>query len=225
MSRDGPWYARPPTECARRPGASPLKRMAASWSGSNRTQPNTRSRREPSRAMAGSLGSFLFSAAATSALQPENLKRRFPAGPGLARGSQPSTPLRAAFAGGLRPVLTAAARRARWCLAGAKKRPLSTEQRNPRKGARWRRNQLDIQSPIQGSSVTSCRLILLILDFTTSASRRTNRCPRNSGAAHLQLAAECQELIEIIRHLLEPGLMQPRDPVVAWDVGAAHGHG
>ena len=46
--------ARPPTECARRPGASPLKRMAASWSGSNRTQPNTRSRREASRAMAGS---------------------------------------------------------------------------------------------------------------------------------------------------------------------------
>jgi len=102
----------------------------------------------------------------------------------LARGSQPPTPLRAAFAGGLRPVLTAAARRARWCLAAAKKRPLSTEQRNPRKGARWRRNQLDIQSPIQGSSVTSCRLILLILDFTISASRRTNRCPRNSGAAH-----------------------------------------
>ena len=125
----------------------------------------------------------LFSAAAASGLQPENLKRRFPAGPGLARGSQPPTPLRAAFAGGLRPVLTAAARRTRWCLAAAKKRPLSTEQRNTLKGARWRRNQLDIQSPIQGSSVTSCRLILLILDFTTSASRRTNRCPKESGAA------------------------------------------
>jgi len=35
VTRDGPWLEMPSEECARRPGASPLKRMAASWSGSH----------------------------------------------------------------------------------------------------------------------------------------------------------------------------------------------
>jgi hypothetical protein len=40
--------------------ASPPKRMTASWSGPRRGQPNTRSRRDPSRAWRAPLGSLLF---------------------------------------------------------------------------------------------------------------------------------------------------------------------
>src|SRR5689334_7284754 len=38
-----------------------------------------------------------------------------------------------------------------------------------------------------GPPATSYRLILLILDFTMSASRRTNRCPEKSGAAQADM--------------------------------------
>jgi len=47
----------PSTEWARRLGASPLKRMAASWSGPTWGQPNTRSRRDPLRLWRAPLGS------------------------------------------------------------------------------------------------------------------------------------------------------------------------
>jgi hypothetical protein len=74
--------------------------------------------------------------------------------------SRPSSTLRAGFAGGLRPCLTAAARIAFQKLAGTKKRPITAEQRNmtpPMMNYRdLREIPIDSNVAIRERMITSC---------------------------------------------------------------------
>src|SRR4051794_3071607 len=93
--------------------------MTASWSGSRRTRPNTRLRREFCALSRAPLGSLSIDAESRSRLG-QGWRR--------ARGRQH----RCAPCGGLRPVLTAAARGAFWCPARGEETALSrTKKHHP----------------------------------------------------------------------------------------------
>jgi hypothetical protein len=118
------------------------------------------------------------------------------------RESEAKIPGRAKAGAVLAAVNTAPRRLRRWPSASVDRRcapralvfgrgeetAASTEQRNTRKGGRGDEISLTSKGPIQGPSATSCRMILLMLDFTISASGRTNRCPEKSGAAQSRQA-------------------------------------
>ena len=113
MTRAELWLTMPSTEWARPLGASPPKRMIASWSGSH----GSTECKVAARAFApdGRLPSDQPRSALSSNPAPgQNEARRRPRPAArVAPCSTPSRPLRAAFGGGLRPALTAPARGAR----------------------------------------------------------------------------------------------------------------
>jgi hypothetical protein len=162
VTRAEPWSMMPSTEWARPLGASPPKRMIASWPGPyGSTECKVAAR---AFAPAGGLPSDQ-PRSARSSHPPPGRNKAPPSSPPAARVapcSTPSRPLRAAFGGGLRPALTASARGARQAPGRDEGMVRPAEQRDDHKAMTNCRSDrscaphpfkpLDNRIPMQGSA-------------------------------------------------------------------------